>query len=221
MKDLSLYIHIPFCVRKCNYCDFLSAPCDEEIKQKYVDTLCREIEQRSEEFQDKKVDTVFFGGGTPSILSEKQMEQIISTVRRRFHILSDAEISMEMNPGTVNKEDLEVFKKAGINRLSIGLQSANDKELRTLGRIHTYQDFADCYIAARSIGFSNINVDIMSAIPGQTVNSYKETLRAVTGLVPPPEHISAYSLIIEEGTPFFDAYERDELDLIQNVPCMD
>lgn len=202
MKDLSLYIHIPFCVRKCNYCDFLSAPCDEEIKQKYVDALCREIKQRSEEFQDKKVDTVFFGGGTPSILSEKQMEQIMSTVRRRFHILSDAEISMEMNPGTVDRKKLEAYRKLGINRLSIGLQSASNEELKVLGRIHTWEVFLQTWNMVREVGFSNVNIDLMSALPGQTLESYEETLRKVLDLK--PEHISAYSLIVEEGTLFYE-----------------
>lgn len=213
LRELEIYIHIPFCVSKCRYCDFLSGKATEETKNAYMDALCKEIHEKSFEYREYQVISVFIGGGTPTTVEAGWIEKIMNLLREDYSLHKEAEITLEMNPGTVNKEDLEIFKKAGINRLSIGLQSANDKELRTLGRIHTYQDFADCYIAARSIGFSNINVDIMSAIPGQTVNSYKETLRAVTSLVPPPEHISAYSLIIEEGTPFFDAYERDELDL--------
>lgn len=201
MSQLSLYIHIPFCVRKCNYCDFLSAPCDEKTRQDYVNALCREIAQRAEEFQDRKVDTIFFGGGTPSVLSAEQMEQIVSTIRRHFQILSDAEISMEMNPGTVNKEKLETYKKLGINRLSIGLQSADNEELKILGRIHTWENFLQTWEMVREEGFFNVNIDLMSALPGQTLESYGETLRKVLALK--PEHISAYSLIIEEGTQFY------------------
>lgn len=201
MSQLSLYIHIPFCVRKCNYCDFLSAPCDEKTRQDYVNALCREIAQRAEEFQDRKVDTIFFGGGTPSVLSAEQMEQIVSTIRRHFQILSDAEISMEMNPGTVDKEKLRRYKKLGINRLSIGLQSADNEELKILGRIHTWENFLQTWEMVREEGFFNVNIDLMSALPGQTLESYGETLRKVLALK--PEHISAYSLIIEEGTQFY------------------
>lgn len=209
MKDLSLYIHIPFCVRKCNYCDFLSAPCDEETKQKYVESLCREMEERAKEFQDRKVDTVFLGGGTPSILEKKQMEQIMVSLRSSFQILPNAEISMEMNPGTVDRQKLETYKKIGINRLSIGLQSANNEELKILGRIHTWEDFLQTWEMVQEAGFTNVNIDLMSALPGQSLESYEETLRKVLALK--PEHISAYSLIVEEGTPFFEWYgEREE-----------
>lgn len=207
MENLSLYIHIPFCVKKCHYCDFLSAPCDEETKQKYVDALCREIVQRAEEFQNKKVDTIFFGGGTPTILEKKQTEQIMLSLRKGFHILPKAEISMEMNPGTVDREKLEIYKNLGVNRLSIGLQSANNEELEILGRIHTWEDFLHTWEMVRKTGFSNINIDLMSALPGQTLESYEETLKKVLALR--PEHISAYSLIIEEGTPFFEWYREE------------
>ncbi|MBR4981606.1 MAG: radical SAM family heme chaperone HemW [Lachnospiraceae bacterium] len=217
MNNLSLYIHIPFCIRKCHYCDFLSAPCDEETRQKYVDALCREIIQRAEEFQNRKVDTIFFGGGTPSVLSAEQMEQIVSTIRRHFQILSDAEISMEMNPGTVNKEKLETYKKLGINRLSIGLQSADNEELKILGRIHTWENFLQTWEMVREEGFFNVNIDLMSALPGQTLESYGETLRKVLALK--PEHISAYSLIIEEGTQFYkwfgEEYEGQSEQVVQ------
>lgn len=208
MNELSLYIHIPFCVRKCHYCDFLSAPCDEDTRQKYVESLCREMEERAEAFQDKKVDTIFFGGGTPSILSVKQMEQIISMIRSRFRVLQEAEISMEMNPGTVDREKLEAYKRLGINRLSIGLQSANDEELKILGRIHTWEDFLQTWKMVREMGFTNVNIDLMSALPGQTLESYEETLRKVLALK--PEHISAYSLIVEEGTPFYEWFGNEE-----------
>lgn len=207
MNNLSLYIHIPFCVSKCNYCDFLSASCDEETKQKYVEVLCREITQRAEKFKDKKIDTIFLGGGTPSILSVEQITKLMTAIRQNFQILPDAEISMEMNPGTVNKAKLESYKEQGINRLSIGLQSANNEELKILGRIHTWEEFLQTWNLVREAGFANVNIDLMSALPGQTMESYRETLEKV--LVLRPEHISAYSLIVEEGTPFFEWFGEE------------
>lgn len=208
MENLSLYIHIPFCVKKCNYCDFLSAPCDEKTRQDYVNVLCEEISQRAEKFKNKKVDTVFFGGGTPSMLSEEQMTKIVATVKKKFQILPEAEISMEMNPGTVDREKLKTYKELGINRLSIGLQSANNEELKILGRIHTWEGFLHTWEMVRNAGFINVNIDLMSALPGQTLESYRETLRKVLALK--PEHISAYSLIIEEGTKFYQWFGDDD-----------
>lgn len=207
MNNLGLYIHIPFCVRKCNYCDFLSAPCDDKTRQEYVEALCREIVQRAVQFKNKKVDTVFFGGGTPSILSAEQITKVMSIVRAEFQILPEAEISIEMNPGTVDREKLETYKKLGINRLSIGLQSADNRDLKTLGRIHTWETFLHTWELVRKTGFSNVNIDLMSALPGQTLESYEETLKRI--LVLKPEHISAYSLIIEEGTPFFEWFGEE------------
>lgn len=207
MSNLSLYVHIPFCVRKCNYCDFLSASYDEETRQKYVDVLCREIIQRAEDFRDKKVDTIFFGGGTPSILTVEQIAKIMITIRQVFHILPEAEISMEMNPGTVDREKLKTYKKLGINRLSIGLQSADNEELRILGRIHTWETFLQTWEMVREAGFGNVNIDLMSALPGQSLESYGETLRKVLALR--PEHISAYSLIVEEGTLFYEWFGEE------------
>lgn len=207
MKNLSLYIHIPFCVRKCHYCDFLSAPCDDMTKQDYVDALCGEIIERAESFRNKKVDTIFFGGGTPSVLSAEQMEQIMGTVREHFQVLPEAEITMEMNPGTVDEEKLAGYKRVGINRLSIGLQSANNDELKVLGRIHTWEEFLHTWEMVRNAGFTNVNIDLMSALPGQTVETYAETLEKVLQLK--PEHISAYSLIVEEGTLFHDWFGED------------
>lgn len=207
MGNLSLYIHIPFCVKKCNYCDFLSAPCNEETKQKYVDVLCSEIAYRAKQFKDRKVDTVFFGGGTPSILSVEQSVKLMDTIRQKFHILPEAEISMELNPGTVNRKKLETYQKMGINRLSIGLQSADNDELKILGRIHTWEVFLQTWNMVREVGFTNVNIDLMSALPGQTLESYKSTLRKVLALK--PEHISAYSLIIEEGTKFYEWFGEE------------
>lgn len=212
-KVLELYIHIPFCVRKCNYCDFLSAPADEETKVAYMQALCRELEEKSRKYQGYEVITVFIGGGTPTAVPSLWIMQVMETVRRCYHLQENAEITMEMNPGTVTPEAMTHYREAGINRLSIGLQSTEEQELKALGRIHNYEQFLMIYDWARQTGFDNINVDIMSALPHQTMESYEKTLQRVLGLNPPPEHISAYSLIIEEGTPFYEAYGADKLDL--------
>ena len=205
-KELELYIHIPFCVSKCRYCDFLSAPADEEERERYVETLCSKIRSCKEFAKDWHVSSIFVGGGTPSLLTGEQMGYMFRVIKETFRVDDTAEITVEMNPGTVSEEKLKAYRNAGVNRLSIGLQSANDKELKCLGRIHTYEMFVHSYQMARDCGFSNINVDLMSAIPFQTLESYEKTLRTVAELVPPPEHISAYSLIIEEGTPFYERY---------------
>lgn len=208
LRELELYLHIPFCVQKCRYCDFLSAPAEPEEIETYVEALQKEIYAYEGKFTDYKVTSVFFGGGTPSLLSAGQMQRLMESLQRVFQIRVAAEITMEMNPGTVSKEKLLGYKKAGINRLSIGLQSIQDHELRMLGRIHDYQMFLVTYEMARKVGFENINLDLISAIPGQTVASWNETLHTVAALA--PEHISAYSLIIEEGTPFYELYGGDQ-----------
>jgi len=212
-KELMIYIHIPFCVRKCLYCDFLSAPADEDTKNAYMEALCREIHEKSVQYKEYKVSSIFFGGGTPTAVEADWIRQVMEILRRNYHILEDAEITMEMNPESVEEKDLAVYSEAGINRLSIGLQSTWDEELQSLGRIHTYEKFLETYTMVRKAGFNNVNVDLMSALPGQTPQKYRESLERVLGLIPPPEHISAYSLIIEEGTPFFKAYEEDMLIL--------
>lgn len=212
-KDLEIYIHIPFCVQKCRYCDFLSAPAGEETKQRYMKALCQEILQKSSSYEAYKVSSIFIGGGTPSCVNPHWIRELLTLLKKHFHLRENAEISMEINPGTVDKSGLAVYYGAGINRLSIGLQSARQEELLCLGRIHNFEQFTEAYFTAREIGFSNINVDIMSGLPGQTCENYLETLKKVTSLQPPPEHISAYSLIIEEGTPFFQAYEEGKLFL--------
>ena len=204
MKELELYLHIPFCVKKCNYCDFLSAPAEEKTRAAYVDTLIREIED-FEEPEDYEVVTVFFGGGTPSILPGEAILRLMEALRKKFHFREEAEITLEANPGTVDEKKLSFYKKAGINRLSFGLQSTDAEELKKLGRIHTWEKFLESFELARKAGFSNINVDLMSALPGQTVESWEKTLKQVIALN--PEHVSAYSLIIEEGTPFYEKYE--------------
>lgn len=214
MKEIEIYIHIPFCIKKCNYCDFLSFPSSTIERENYVNALMKEITWAGNSEvtkEDVAVRSIFFGGGTPSILSASYMEKILSSIKASFVVKEDAEISMEANPGTLNKEKLQGYREAGFNRLSIGLQSTDDVCLKKLGRIHTYQEFEENYKQARDAGFSNINIDLMSALPGQTLSSYEDTLRIVTSLE--PEHISSYSLILEEGTPFYE----DET-LIRQLP---
>lgn len=206
-KELELYIHIPFCVKKCKYCDFLSVSCNKELRESYVESLCRKIRAYQELAKAYHVVSIFLGGGTPSILENAQTKEIFAAIYETFQVDTDAEITTELNPGTVTEEKLKIYKEVGINRLSIGLQSVNNKELHMLGRIHTYEEFKETYELARKIGFENINIDLISAIPEQTVESWAETLRTVAELK--PEHISAYSLIIEEGTPFYEIYGED------------
>ena len=205
-KELELYIHIPFCVKKCDYCDFPSAPAGTEVKERYVDALLEEI-AGFEDPEKYQVVTVFFGGGTPSVLPEKEIGRIMNALKKVFTFEKGAEITLEANPGTLTKEKLLYYREIGINRLSMGLQSAKDEELKTLGRIHTFQEFLESFRLAREAGFDNLNVDLMSALPGQTEKSWEETLQKVVELK--PEHISAYSLIIEEGTPFYERYAED------------
>ena len=197
-----IYIHIPFCKQKCLYCDFVSAKgCDRDMEL-YEEALLKEIESTE---IDEPVDSVFFGGGTPSVYKVEYIEEILKIILRKYNIDKDiAEITIEVNPGTVDYDKLKRYRAAGINRISIGLQSADNEELKLLGRIHTYEKFVETYTEARRAGFNNINIDLMSAIPYQTVNSFMETLKKVVKLN--PEHISAYSLIIEEGTPFYNKY---------------
>ena len=212
-KELEIYIHIPFCVQKCKYCDFLSGSGSAETKDRYMEALCQEIRIRSSEYQEYHISSIFIGGGTPTCVDPKWIEKMMRLIMESFHVDPDAEISMEMNPGTVDRQALEIYHKSGINRLSMGLQSARAEELMILGRIHSYEQFLEAYFTAREIGFLNINVDLMSGLPMQTTADYMESLEKVTSLIPPPDHISAYSLIIEEGTPFGEAYEKKQLQL--------
>lgn len=213
MSDLEIYLHIPFCVKKCNYCDFLSAPASEEVQARYMKALAAELSAASREAFGHEVVSVFIGGGTPSVADARLLCALLDILRQQYRLLPEAEITIEMNPGTADWEKLSLYRKAGINRLSIGLQSASDEELRRLGRIHTFEDFLSTYRLARLAGFSNINVDLMSALPGQSLASYENTLKKILALTPPPEHISAYSLIVEEGTPFYRMQETGELHL--------
>lgn len=204
---MQLYIHIPFCVKKCAYCDFLSFAADEKTQEAYVAALQKELDFYGIKYSDRYISTIFIGGGTPSWLDESAMASIMDCVYRNFEVAEDAEITIECNPGTVSDAKFAVYKEIGINRLSIGLQSANDEELRILGRIHTFEQFLRTYDRARHHGFNNINVDLMSSLPGQTPEGFLGSLKKVIRLK--PEHISSYSLIIEEGTPFYDKYQKD------------
>lgn len=202
MRSIGVYLHIPFCVQKCAYCDFLSGPATRQRQQEYVESLLREIAWESKYYTEYKIQTIFFGGGTPSILEAEEIAKILDCVREYYQIDAKAEVTLEMNPGTAEWDKLLKLKKAGINRLSIGLQSADNAELKMLGRIHTYEDFQRTYYQAREAGFANINIDLMSALPGQHMDRWIQTLEKV--LVLRPEHLSAYSLIIEEGTRLYE-----------------
>ena len=207
-KRGGIYIHIPFCVRKCAYCDFLSALADEKTQAEYVKALQTEIYQTAKLLSENPytVDTVFFGGGTPSILAPGHVKALADTLRESFPFAENAEITIECNPGTLDEEKAAVYRQAGINRISFGLQSANNRELKMLGRIHTMEEFVQSYETARAAGFDNINIDLMSALPGQTFESFLHTLDTVLALK--PEHISMYSLILEEGTALYEHLDR-------------
>ena len=209
-KDLGLYIHIPFCIKKCAYCDFLSWSGDKDQKEEYVRDLEQEIRSYKTFAADYQVSTVYFGGGTPSILETGQIERIMEALRQTFRIEKKAEITLEMNPGTARKEKLKVYRQLGINRLSIGIQSVKNENLKLLGRIHTYEDFLESYHMAREAGFDNISGDLISSLPGQTLEEWKEELEIL--IRTPLEHLSVYQLIIEEGTEFYERYgEHEEL----------
>lgn len=222
--EKGIYIHIPFCVHKCIYCDFLSAPADDAVKYAYTKALINEIrntadkqvidEQINDNQTRDKITSIFFGGGTPSVLPDGCIADILMAVRDCFDIEDDAEITMECNPGTVNESRLSEYRAAGVNRLSFGLQSADNNELKMLGRIHTFEQFVESFRLARKAGFNNINVDLMSAIPGQTEATLENTFDKV--MVLQPEHISVYSLILEDGT-----YLADNIDKFPPVPDED
>lgn len=209
-KDLGLYIHIPFCVKKCAYCDFLSWSGDKEQRVDYVRALEQEILSYKNFAEDYQVSTLYFGGGTPSVLEGELLERIMEAIRRTFQIEEKAEVTLEMNPGTALKEKLELYKKLGINRLSMGIQSVKNENLKLLGRIHTYEDFLESYCMAREAGFDNLSGDLISSLPGQTLAEWKEELEIL--METPLEHVSVYQLIIEEGTEFYKKYgECEEL----------
>ena len=209
-SHVGIYIHIPFCIKKCDYCDFLSGPATGETQSAYVQALIREIRLNRDVKSRYLVKTVFFGGGTPSILPGQTVADILTVLRECFNFDRDGEveISLEANPGTVTAEKLSLWKAAGVNRLSFGLQSADNRELKLLGRIHTYEQFLESWELADRAGYRNRNIDLMSALPGQTAESWERTLKTVAALG--PEHLSAYSLIIEEGTPFYHRFAGPE-----------
>ena len=209
MENFGIYIHIPFCKKKCKYCDFISFSCYAEKENEYVDSLLKEIENY--ESIEKEVSTIYIGGGTPSIIDSKNIIKILEKIRLKFNVKSDAEITIEINPGTITKEKLEDYKSAGINRLSIGLQSTNNDILNLIGRIHTYEEFEKNYNLAKEVGFTNINVDLMLALPNQSMDILMDSLLKVINLN--PNHISLYSLILEEGTELEKMIESGEYKL--------
>ncbi len=201
MSDtLGLYLHIPFCGRKCHYCDFCSARASEETRAAYVDALCAHLAALAPTARGRRVDTVYLGGGTPTILTEAQLTRILGTVRAHYTLDADAEITVECNPVTGRDALFEALVATGVNRLSIGVQSVHENELALLGRAHTYADFLATLDAARRAGLTNVSADVMFGIPAQTVTSFKETLETLAAL--PLSHLSAYGLRVEEGTPF-------------------
>lgn len=212
-QELGIYIHIPFCAKKCYYCDFVSYPNMKEKQKEYVEALKNEI--KSYDLQNYNVTTIYIGGGTPSYIESKYIVEILENLKSKLKTnetkVENMEITIEVNPGTVTKEKLLDYKKAGINRLSIGLQSANDRLLKQIGRIHKYQDFLQTYNLARNVGFENINVDLMLGLPNQSIEDLKESIENVIDLQ--PEHISIYSLIVEEGTKLYKQIETGELQL--------
>ena len=209
MSDLGVYIHIPFCIRKCNYCDFCSFVNKQRDFWAYTDEICKRIKDFASQSGKKQVDTVYFGGGTPTLLPLVCFEQIMTVLHDSFVIDRSAEVTVECNPATADENTFSTLRKMGVNRLSIGLQSANESELSSLGRLHSFEDFCISFECARRAGFDNISVDLMYGIPDQTLESFENTLRKVISLA--PEHISAYGLKIEEGTVF--GARRDELSL--------
>ena len=201
MKKLGLYVHIPFCQKKCNYCDFYSLENqDEKIKSDYIKALSIQVEREAEQYREYTIDTIFFGGGTPSLISSHDIAYFLENIKKCLHVDENCEISIEINPKTVDKEKLLTYKRIGINRLSIGLQSTDDKMLSVLGRIHTYLDFLETYTLARNVGFDNISIDLMFGLPGQSKEEFLKTLLSAISLN--TEHISVYLLKIEENTPF-------------------
>lgn len=196
MKEIGIYVHIPFCKQKCKYCDFVSFANKFEIQEKYINTVLKEVENC--EKKDFKVNTIYFGGGTPSLLESNLIIKVLNKIKEKFEVKENAEITIEVNPGTVNKKKLEQYKNNGFNRISIGLQSANNDILKTIGRIHTFEEFEECFEFAKEVGFKNINVDLMLALPTQKMEDLKDSLNKVISLK--PNHISLYSLILEEGT---------------------
>ncbi len=208
IRDISVYVHIPFCVKKCYYCDFVSYVGEENKYDEYINQLKKEIDEF--DFSDYKIVSVFVGGGTPTVLKAEQINNIIEEIIKN-RCDDRVEITVECNPNTLNEKYLKGLKKGKINRLSIGLQSTNNKVLKSIGRVHTYEEFLKNYKLARVVGFKNINIDLMFSVPDQSVETLEKTLDEIIKL--DPEHISLYSLIIEEGTKFQSMYDKGELKI--------
>ena len=219
-KEIGLYVHIPFCKSKCLYCDFVSFANKNDMVERYIECVKKEIIQYATENKTMSehglepkfiVKTIYIGGGTPSYIDEDYIVQIMETIKHNFEVKEDAEITIEVNPGTASKDKLEAYKKCGINRLSIGLQSTQNKILKNIGRIHTYEEFIITYAHAREAKFKNINVDLMINLPGQTLEDVKDSIKRIINLK--PEHISVYSLIVEDNTPIKTLLEMHCLEL--------
>ena len=209
---LGLYIHIPFCISKCKYCDFNSYKLDLDEKRKYLSAIQNEMKFYKEEIRGNEINTIFIGGGTPSILNQNEIKFLFDNIKNNFNIKNDAEITMECNPGTLTLNKLKTMKECGVNRLSIGLQAVQNNHLEYIGRIHTYEEFEKNYYQAKEVGFENINIDLMYALPNQSKEDWMESLEKVVKLN--PTHISAYSLILEENTELSNMYERNEFKLL-------
>ena len=207
MKEVALYIHIPFCKQKCFYCDFPSYARKDDLMSDYIEALLIELKEK---IKDYEVRSLFIGGGTPSYLNEENLSKLMKGIKS-INFIEDAEKTIECNPGTVSEEKFNIMKGGGINRLSFGLQTTKNNLLKGIGRIHTFEAFKDNYNLARSVGFNNINIDMMFGLPNQSVKDWTDSLEEVAKLN--PEHISAYSLIIEEGTPLYKLYNEDKLKL--------
>lgn len=199
MQPISIYIHIPFCVRKCAYCDFTSFPGRSAQMETYLSAVCREMRAQAAFFGRRQVRTVFIGGGTPTLMTSGQAQRLLDALRACFDVAPDAEITMEGNPGTVTAQSLAAYRKAGVNRLSLGVQSLDDGLLTAIGRIHTAAQAREAVRLARAAGFENLNLDLMLGLPGQSAAQWAQTLGEAIALA--PEHLSCYSLIVEEGTP--------------------
>ncbi len=211
MNRFGIYVHIPFCKKKCKYCDFVSFFCDEQNQEKYFEKLTQEINLKK---INKKVNTIYIGGGTPSFVDSKYIVNIINVLKNNFNIDESSEITIEINPGTITKEKLLDYKNSGINRISIGLQSTENRLLELIGRIHTYEQFLDTYNLVKEVGFKNINVDLMLALPTQTNKELINSLNNVISLK--PNHISIYSLILEEETELYKKVQNKELELLDD-----
>lgn len=210
-KNIELYIHIPFCEKKCNYCDFLSFPAGEDVQERYVRKLIDELSLRADTVEDRVVSSIYIGGGTPSSIDARLIRDILKVIYSHYSLDPAAEITIEANPSSTMRHKLAIYADSGINRLSLGLQSASDTELKILGRVHSFEDFLKAYQSARMEGFKNINIDLMNGIPMQSPKSWRHTLREVCMMR--PEHISVYDLMVEEGTFFYDMQEKGLLRL--------